>query len=95
MKISKFSLVDLKVEIPAVEETKEGLLSGGFTFLGSEGNAGQTNKLCNSECNEGCNTGCNSGCNSQCNSECNSKCNIGCNVKCNVKDSLGQISMLF
>ena len=37
MKFTKFSLVDLKVEIPAVEETKEGLLSGGFTFLGSEG----------------------------------------------------------
>ncbi len=37
MYIQKFSLVDLKVEIPAVEETKEGLLSGGFTSFGSDG----------------------------------------------------------
>ena len=101
MKVKSDLLVSLKAEIPVVEASKEGLLSGGFISIEN----GMVDLLANTDCNNGCNSGCNDGCNSSCNTKCNTKCNNKCNTQCNtscnsscskgVSSPFGGMSMLF
>ncbi len=101
MKVMSDLLVALKAEIPVVEASKEGLLSGGFISIENGMVDFLSNKECNDSCNSGCNKGCNSSCNTKCNTKCNTGCNTGCNTSCNSSCSKGTtgafdgMSMLF
>lgn len=93
---NKVSLVDLRMEIPMVETTKEGKLSGGFVQLEETAEGVYDNSVCNGSCQKGCeidkkktekgtdSTAKNKGCKSKkddSNLNCNSVCNSGCHSK--------------
>lgn len=58
----------LEIEIPALVETKEGKLLGGFCTIATTGN---------DVCQDGCVLGT---CQDSCNDTCNDTCNKGCQV---------------
>ncbi len=100
MDSNKMSLANLKMEIPLLETTKEGRLSGGFVQLEETVKTVYDNSVCNSSCQKGCeidksknkkendsiskNKGCKSGKNDS-NLNCNSVCNSGCHSKDKLK----------
>lgn len=72
MKNHQKPLVELNQEIPALEQTKEGLLKGGFCALTPQKEALDTRAQQNDN-SDGCTC---------INDYCNDKCTNDCNVKC-------------
>lgn len=82
------------VDVPRMEEAKEGLLLGGFVMLSMSNGDGDIevnrNCACNTSCNDGSGfeTNTNCGCNEKCprgfnvNCDCNSDCSHNGNCKC-------------
>lgn len=72
----------LEIEIPALVETKEGKLLGGFCTIATTGNdVFVTQNGCNGVCNDVCQDGCVLGtCQDSCKDTCNNTCNKGCQV---------------
>ena len=72
----------LEIEIPALVETKEGKLLGGFCTIATTGfDVFAMQDGCENGCQNGCNNSCQYGtCQSSCKDACQNECKSGCQV---------------